>query len=477
MEKNFKYLLCALYITMLCPLITNAAGIKLEGTTNKNVATYNVIYDPTDKPTSESSINIKINSANDGISYDLKIADGIINQRDSDLNYTVNIADITSQKIIATVVMTNNMPESQEKTLTIDGTYKVSTEPINLKGISTTTTTTTQRVLNTDNNLSGLSISIGTLDQTFNKDIKEYNVTGIKDTINSLTITPTCAQEGCTWIMSCPLGECSVTNPTEKGRIALQTGANKVSIVVTSEDKKSNKTYILNIYRGEVAASSAYLSGLEIKDATLSPAFDSMVNDYTLTVGLDIEKLDIITTTEDPNATVVIKGNESLIEGENTITITVTSSDGESKQVYTLIVTKENLEEELIEEEQEEINTSKVEKKKNNTWLIILLSILGVGLIVVAFLIIFKKKKNNKNNKNDKNNKGTSIKTDDTEVLEKALEDDLMNTNEIEKQNTANLHILTETRKQLHEEPKQDIDEALDDLMKTKRLELGDLDF
>ena len=49
--------------------------------------------------------------------------------------------------------------------------------------------------------------------------------------------------------------------------------------------------------------------------------------------------------------------------------------------------------------------------------------------------------------------------------------------NEIAKQNTANLNILNETKKQLNNEPKQDIDEALDDLMKTKRLELGDLDF
>lgn len=477
MKKNLKYLLFALSFTMLSPTITKAASLSFNGAPNNNTATYEIKYTPDATPL--DTLNIELDKTNDDLTYTLTSNYGTCENLKCNNLITIQI---TGEATIATLTIQNSTSDSQKTTITINGnsngvSLTNATKEFTLKPVSTTTTTTTQRVLNTDNNLSGLSISIGTLDQTFNKDIKEYNVTGIKDTINSLTITPTCAQEGCTWIMSCPLGECSVTNPTEKGRIALQTGANKVSIVVTSEDKKSNKTYILNIYRGEVAASSAYLSGLEIKDATLSPAFDSMVNDYTLTVGLDIEKLDIITTTEDPNATVVIKGNENLIEGENTITITVTSSDGESKQVYTLIVTKENLEEELIEEEQEEINTSKVEKKKNNTWLIILLSILGVGLIVVAFLIIFKKKKNNKNNKNDKNNKGTSIKTDDTEVLEKALEDDLMNTNEIEKQNTANLHILTETRKQLHEEPKQDIDEALDDLMKTKRLELGDLDF
>lgn len=480
MKKNFKYLLCALYITMLSPIMVEAAGIELKDEKiNKNTVSYNIVYDPTNA--TETSVKIEINKANDGLTYEFgSVSNGLVgncnNQSDS---CTINVQEITVSTTLTTLTITNNSSDNKDVIPSIMGTYTATAKAVSLKGISTTTTTTTtQRALNTDNNLSGLTISVGALDQTFSKDIKEYSVTGIKDTVNSVTITPTCAAEGCTWIMSCPLGECSVTNPTERGRIALQTGANKVSIVVTSEDKKSNKTYILNIYRGEVVASSAYLSGLEIADATLSPNFDSMTNDYTLTVGLDVEKLDIITTTEDPSAKVLIKGNEDLKEGENTITITVTSSDGESKQVYTLIVTKEDIEEEPIEEEKENIPTSKVEKKKNNTWLIIILSILGLALIVVAFLIIFKrKKKKNKNDKNDKNNKGTKINNDDTEVLEKALEDDLMNTNEIEKENTANLHILNETRKQLHEEPKQDIDEALDDLMKTKRLELGDLDF
>lgn len=476
MKKNFKYLLCALSITMLCPLMTNAASLSFEGSPNNNVATYEIKYTPDATPF--DTINIELEKTNDDLTYNLTSEYGTCENLKCNNLITQTIK---TEATIATLTIQNTTNENQKTSLTISGNANgtaitSATKEFTLKPVATTTTT--QRALNTDNSLSGLTVSVGTLDQTFNKDIKEYSVTGIKDTVNSVTITPTCAAEGCTWVMSCPLGECSVTNPTERGRVALQTGANKVSIVVTSEDKKSNKTYILNIYRGEIVASSAYLSGLEITDATLSPGFDSMTNDYTLTIGLDVEKLDIITTTEDPSAKVVIKGNEDLKEGENTITITVTSSDGESKQVYTLIVTKEDIEEEPIEEEKENVTTSKVEKKKNNTWLIIILSIIGLALIVVAFLIIFKrKKKKNKNDKNDKNNKGTKVINDDTEILEKALEDDLMNTNEISKQNTANLHILNETRKQLHEEPKQDIDEALDDLMKTKRLELGDLDF
>ena len=50
-----------------------------------------------------------------------------------------------------------------------------------------------------------------------------------------------------------------------------------------------------------------------------------------------------------------------LVEGENTITITVTSSDGENKQVYTIIVTKEELDEDPNEEIEEAFPISLLE--------------------------------------------------------------------------------------------------------------------
>ena len=83
-------------------------------------------------------------------------------------------------------------------------------------------------------------------------------------------------------------------------------------------------------------------------------------------------------------------------------------------------------------------------------------------------MIIFKKNKN-KNNKNNKNGKYGGTKINNNSAI------DLVERNDIEKENTESLNILNETRKQMREEPKQDIDEALDDLMMTKRLELGDL--
>jgi len=457
MKNIFKYFVLIFCLGVMLPGMVDAAGIKLEKKeTTKNSVTYDVLYDKTGE--TQESINIKINNPNDGLIYSMKISDGIINQSNGENNYVINVKEMEGTTTVASITITNNLTETKEVILSVNGTYSATTDPIKINS-ATTTTTTTQKVLNKEATLSGVTVSTGTFDQAFSKDIMEYSITGIKDTVNSINITPTC-DNGCSWSITCPTGGCSVSNTR---KVTLQNGANKVAINVVIEDESANKTYILNIYRGEVVTSSAYLEELKIKDGKLSPNFDPMVNDYSIEVGIDVEKLEIITTTEDPNAEVVIKGNEKLVEGENTITITVTSSDGESKQVYNILVNKIAEEEEEVEKD-EKVPTTKVEKKENNTLLIIVLSLLGLGLIIVVFLIIFKKKKKkNKNDKNDKNNKPSGK----VEEVKSNIEDE----------NTETLNILKETKDMFKEEPKDDIDEALDDLMKTKRLELGDLDF
>lgn len=470
MKNKLKYLIVSLGMIAVSPLITNAATLSFDGNTDNNIATYKIEYTPDEQPL--DTLKFKIEWTNDDLSYKLTSDyDGC----DTSLDCTLVTTTITSKTTLATLTVENTTSDVKETEIKITGDLGGATKTFTLKAGATTTTTTTKPVeLNSSAELSSLNISVGTIDQTFNKDIKEYNITDIKDTVNSITITPNC-DNNCNWEITCPNGECSVSN---KRRVNLQNGANKVSIVVKSEDGNNSQTYVLNVYRGEIKTSSAYIASIKLSDGTLSPNFDSMTNDYTATVGLDVDKLDIDITTEDPSANVAIKGNENLVEGENTITITVTSSDGENKQVYTIIVTKEKLDDDDKDKSDEKITTHKVVKKKNNTWLIILLSVLGLGLIVVAFLIIFKKKKNKKKtDNNDKNNndKG-SIVSDDTEILEQVLENQ-MNENSIEQENTQNLNILDETRKRLNDEPKQDVDEALDDLMKTKKLELGDLDF
>ena len=486
MKKNFKYLLVGIGTSMILPVVTHAATMSIDDEKiNGNTATYSINYTGAEGDSNSIKFDVGINT-----NVKIKLTkDSAVSGQCSESGCYLDLPTtyIAGEKIkVADIVLTNTTSEDITSNLKINmaGEEKDSKNGITLTAGQTTTT----KAKSNNANITNLGLSVGNLDKTFDPNTLEYTITGIKDTINSITINPTC--ENCEIKITCPDGGCTVSNTK---RITLQTGANLINVNVTSEDGSSNKTYKLNVYRGDVTTSSAYLQSLTIKDALLSPTFNSMTNDYTAKVTKDLKTLDIKTTTEDPSAKVEIKGNKDLKEGENTITITVTSSDGENKQVYTIIVTKEK------KEETKKVTTTAVKKKKNNTWLIILLSILGLGIIITTFLIIFKKKKNKKNKKDDKSdknndngNKNDTNKNEDKnelDMLEESKynvygqeinEDDLlddMEESDIEKENTDTLRILEETKRQMREEPKQDVDDALDDLMKTKKLELGDLDF
>ncbi|MBQ3021422.1 MAG: cadherin-like beta sandwich domain-containing protein [Bacilli bacterium] len=470
---KIKYFIVGILLSLVFPAITNAASLSLESvsSTEKNIVKYNIVYDPTDA--TETSIKIEVNKANDGLIYQFgSIKEGIIGDcNNQNLSCTINVQELTEKTTLTELKITNNTENDIDVIPSIMGTYQVTLEAVTIKALpqtTTTTTTTTTRALSSDSTLSNITITsgtttIGTFDQPFNKDIKEYNITEIKDTFKSIYITPTC--EYCEWQITCPTGDCEVSN---KKKVTLnKTGVHQVAIVVSSEDKTASQTYILNIYKGEIEASSAYLSNISIENIDLSPKFDSLTNDYSANLTTDLTELNITATPDDPKAEVEIKGNKDLKEGENTITITVTSSDEKNKQVYTIIVNKE-----LVIEEPEEQKTTTVAptikdvpKKNNDTLLIVVISLVALAIIVIVGILLFKKKKNNnKKDDNDKNDKGNKITKETT-------------TKKIIEENTESLNILNETKKELYEEPKQDIDEALDDLMMTKRLELGELDF
>lgn len=80
-------------------------------------------------------------------------------------------------------------------------------------------------------------------------------------------------------------------------------------------------------------------------DYTLSPEFSTDVTEYELTVGTDVDSLQIEAVAEDDNAEVSITGNDNLLMGENTIEIEVTAEDG-TVRTYTINVTKGASEEE-----------------------------------------------------------------------------------------------------------------------------------
>ena len=457
--KNIRYIIMFFIMVFIIPITVNAASISLEGNSGQAVAEYTIKYTPDATPI--ETIKLKIVTTNDDLDYELK--SDYCKPDNGKLECTLVTTTITTEATIAKLYIKNNANEKKETTVTVNatpstGSIESVSKTFSLKGSATTTT---QKAKSNSSNMQNITLSVGVLDKDFDSSITEYTVTGIKDTINSVTLTPTC--DNCEFTVTCPTGGCSVSN-TKK--VSLEMGANNVAVNIKSEDGTSNKTYTFNIYRGDIITSSPYIKDIKIKNAVLSPKFDSLTNEYSVLLEKDLDKLDLTILPEDPEADIKIKGNEKLKVGENKIIITVTSSDGENKQVYTLLVTKEE------KKTTKRVVTSKVKKQKNNKWLIILISIIALGLIIGSYLLIFnkKKKKKNKNDKNDDNKPNNDkMKEVDSNTVD--------NENDIVKENTDALNILSETMRKQDNEEKTDIDDALDDLMRTKKLELDDLDY
>ena len=86
--------------------------------------------------------------------------------------------------------------------------------------------------------------------------------------------------------------------------------------------------------------SNANLQALRINLEGLVPNFEKDIYEYDLTIPKEINEIEIVPITENPNATATVTGNTNLKEGLNIITIDVTSQDQSKKNTYTIRVTK-----------------------------------------------------------------------------------------------------------------------------------------
>lgn len=167
---------------------------------------------------------------------------------------------------------------------------------------------------------------------------------------------------------------------------------------------------------------------------------------------------------------VEIKGNENLKIGENVITITVTSSETKEIKIYNITVTRKDFEASSSTTTKAILAPDIKKKSNSNVLLIVIISVIGAAIIGVSAYFIFRKPKDkNKNNKD--NNGGTPELADDMPILRKSederLDDTEINDNELEDE----LNII-ENNEGVDDAPS--IDDALRDLMVTKRLELTD---
>lgn len=126
------------------------------------------------------------------------------------------------------------------------------------------------------------------------------------------------------------------------------------------------------------------LEDLEVLNGEMDLEFSSLIDYYTVSVGNDVYSLNLNYKLSD-NATLNIRNNESLQEGNNYVYLDV--YEGNKVNTYTLEVYKEVLKKtmEIVDD------TSKVEVKSVPVYTKYLLIFAGLIVILFTYKILFRK--------------------------------------------------------------------------------------
>ena len=191
--------------------------------------------------------------------------------------------------------------------------------------------------LNAD--LNSLTVSSGTLSETFDYATTTYNLT-VPSTVTSLTVSATSFDASA----SISSGGSSANGVLSK-TYSLVSGTNTITFLVTASDSSSTQTYTLSVFR-ESPSSNTNLSGLTINSGTLSPSFSAETTIYKVKVTGKVTSVSITPTKSDVhnsirvNGTLVSSGSSSsnigLNTGTNTITVDILAQDGVSSKTYIL---------------------------------------------------------------------------------------------------------------------------------------------
>ena len=130
---------------------------------------------------------------------------------------------------------------------------------------------------------------------------------------------------------------------------AVQLTEGKISeaeIVVTAEDGKTTKTYVIRIRR--LSANDATLSQLEVSAGVLQPVFSPLTTTYECYLPSSIDNLSIRAKTEDAAMKLSMRdgspvGTVPLNPGHTLVELSVTSVNGTSTSIYKITAVKSQL--------------------------------------------------------------------------------------------------------------------------------------
>ena len=170
-----------------------------------------------------------------------------------------------------------------------------------------------------NNNLSSINISAGSLSPVFNPSTTSYTI-NVGSSTTSINISAT-AQDAKSTISG-------------QGTKNLNYGNNNVTLTVTAENG-AKKQYNINIIRKDDRSSNTNLKKLNLSNGNIS--FSSNTLNYEIEVPFEVTKLNIQAEAEDSKSKVSINSPELIAEKTTNVTITVTAENG-AKKTYTISV-------------------------------------------------------------------------------------------------------------------------------------------
>ncbi len=179
--------------------------------------------------------------------------------------------------------------------------------------------------LSTNANLASLSVSNAKVYPSFSSSVTSYKTT-VGAEISSLKISAKAADAG---------AKVSISNNS------LKAGATTNVKITVKAAAGNTKTYTIAATRPQdpnyVSATNNYLKSISLNAGILSPAFNKDITNYVVWLPNEISSITASGIAEDAKASVTVVGGESLIEGDNQVSIICAAENGAEKE-YKIIV-------------------------------------------------------------------------------------------------------------------------------------------
>ena len=357
------------------------------------------------------TVTVKINAAAWNLNVSGSAADSIVGfnmdatNQSTTKTYVVDTSKAGTYKVTLSGDITDESEENARNvsdSVTITVKEKTTNTTTNNTTTNNNTTTTVKKSSNA--NISKLTLSVEGL--SFNKNQTTYNIK-VGENVEQISVGVTVEHKKSTYKVT--------------GNKGITAGNNVIKIVVTAEDG-TTKTYKINVEKqGNLEDTSAELSNLIIENMTFETPFEATQTDYVGSKMKYVESLNVLPYTMSEKATYEIIGNENLKEGENTITIKVTSYDETNVVEYKVTFEMMSKEETNAMQQVNNTPTTKEEKEEDEfkqaiidhstIILLYLLALIEFGQVVYLYIelkkvnpssVIINKRRRNKTNSENK---------------------------------------------------------------------------